>query len=289
MKTNIKLLLTLLLLGTLTGCTDGGTKQDGANGDNPTHKPGNNPDQKPGDNPTSTPTDTPVENPDDDTPPPVVTQQSGWYMRTVTTASLPDGTTFTHKTAGVFGELDESKDGKDRHDIPSYDKAVLQSVFVNDNIDPQNTYYSDYRHYGQSGKEVWTFQVKNQQTTNLANAAIHFEVEGPYTVYRNTKETSPRYIEQLSKDDSKKRALTLVDVDNQRTYSYDELKTADLSMDGKHTRTFRWVLGDVSNEDMQPLQANVSTQSLQGQSTQNAESDFIPAPSDGTFGTPPEL
>jgi len=276
MKTNIKLLLTLLLLGTLAGCTDSGTKQDDTIADNPVHQPGDNP----GDNPDEE-RPTPI--------PPVVVKPSGWYMRTVTTASLPDGTTFTHKSAGVFGELDESQDGKDRHDIASYDKAVLQAVFVNDNIDPQNTYYSDYRHYGQNGKEVWTFQVKNQQTTDLSNAAIHFEVEGPYTVYKNTKETSPRYIEKASKDESKKRALTLVDVDNQRTYSYEELKTADLNMDGKHTRTFRWVLGDVDDADIEPLQTKVSTISLRSASAKSTVDDFSPTIANGSkFGMPPE-
>ena len=266
MKTNLKLLLTLLLLGVLTGCGGGSSTTQKPVAETPT---------QPGDNPNEGTTPAP--------------QPTGWYMRTLTKASLPDGTTITHKSAGVFGELDESKDGKDSHDIASYGKVILQSVFINDNIDPENTFYSDYRHYEENRKEVWTFQVKNQETIDLSNAAIHFEVEGPYTVYKNTKETSPRYIEKPSKDDSKKRALTLVDVDNQRTYSYDELKTADLSMDGNHTRTFRWVLGDVSDEDMQPLQTQISPRSLRSVSAKSIKDDFVPAPADGSFGTPPEL
>jgi len=279
--------MTLLLLGALNGCNSGGTTHEEPVADNPSQQPGEAPDQNPGENPDDNPGDNPGENPDAGNPPPVAVQSVGWYMRTVTTASLPDGTTVTHNTAGVFGELDESKEGKDRHDIASYGKATLQSVFVNDNIDAENTYFSDYRHYGENGKEVWTFQVKNQQNINLKDAALHFDVEGPYDVYPNTKERSPRYTEKLSQDKSKKERLTLVDVDNQRTYSYDELKTADLSMDGEHIRTFRWVLGDVDQEDMAPL-AKISTRSQK--SVDVKEEAFTQSKTDnGTFGLPPEL
>ncbi len=271
MKTTLKLLLTLLLLGILTGCQNGSTTQDPV-ADSPILQPEETLDAE---------TPTPI--------PAVVVKPSGWYMRTVTTASLPDGTIIVHKSAGVFGQLDESTEGKDRHDIESYGKAVLQAVFVNDKIDSEKTYFSDYRAYEENGKEVWTFQVKNQQTTDLSNAAIHFAVKGPYIVYKNTKETRPRYIEKASKDESKKRALTLVDVDNQRTYSYDELKTANLNMDGEHTRTFRWILGDVDNADMEPLQKITYSKSLRSFSAKSTVNDFSPViENDSKFGMPPE-
>ena len=51
----------------------------------------------------------------------------------------------------------------------------------------------------------------------------------------------------------KKENFTLVDVDNHQTYDVDELEYADLKMDGKHTRTFRWVRGEVTKRDFNAI------------------------------------
>ena len=264
MKTRLCILAVTALLA--TGCGTGSSTD---------HSGGNNPPA--GNNPGN-------DNPGNDNPGthPVTLEKKGWYLRTVATAKLPDGRTFKHNTAGVFGELDESKAGKDRHDISSYGKAILQVRFVNGRIADSGEFYSDYRHYdGQNKKEVWTFLVKNEYSVDLSHAALKIDVEKMRDVFK--KRGGSPYIEKIATQNSDKRSqLVLVDVDNQQTYSYNDLETANLTMDGKHTRTFRWVLGSVDVSDMQLLDSDIETM--------GAENEFIaPSSTDvSKFGTPPE-
>jgi len=220
-----------------------------------------------------------------ETPAPVVVKKTGWYLRTTAKATLSDGTTFEHKTAGVFGELDESAEGKDKHDIASYGKAVFQVRFINDELGKDVQYFSDYRKYdGSEKKQVWTFQIKNQYKTDLSNASLQIDVEQMRDVLK--KEGDPFYIEKVAKaTDDKRQQLTLIDLDNQKTYTYAELKTANLSMDGSHTRTFRWVLGTVDQSDMEPLAATKSTLAV----TKTADTFTTDKTTQtSTFGTPPQ-
>jgi len=215
---------------------------------------------------------------------------SGWYMRTIATAVSSDGQIFGHKTAGVFGELDESVDGLDRHDIEAFGKAVFQVRFINKSFGTDRDYFSDYRtYYGSESKQVWTFQIKNQKTVDLSNATVRLAVEGPYDVFKNKE--NGLYIEELSPDQSKKRSLILVDVDNQETYSYNELSYTTFSMDGQHTRTFRWVLGSVDPEDMKPVEensaANQRMMTLPAKASKNRALD-IRQKGSSKFGLPPE-
>ena len=231
----------------------------------------------------------------EETPSDTITQlkvplvQKGWYLRTTVTAIQADGTTLSHKTAGVFGELSESDAGKDKHDIPSYGAAALQVRFINEDLSPSEEYFSDYRHYdGTDKKESWTFIITNEYTTppvNLANADLKINVEQMRDIFQ--KEGDPRYIEQIAKMEQDKRTkLTLIDLDNQQTYTYDELQTAGLKMDGKHTRTFRWVLGDPEPSDMTP--PLISTLSASKVILSNNDSFTEKTVSATKFGTPPE-
>jgi len=204
---------------------------------------------------------------------------SGWYMRTVATATLPDGRVFQHNSAGVFGELDESQDGLDKHDISAYGTTIFQVRFINEDFGTDDGYFSDYRSYTQSDeKRVWTFQIKNQRDVDLSSATFTLGIEGMYEVFKS----QTGYIETVSKDQDRKNRLFLVDVDNGDVYSYRETKNLVLKMDGKHTRTFRWVIGHVTEEDKQPL----PNAKIIGKGT----GDFQAPASDTTskFGTPPQ-
>ena len=268
----LKLMIITLALLFMNGCGSGSSSPKDPVAGNPGDNPGGN-------------------EPDEVNPTPIPKIAVGWYMRTVAKATTGDGTVYSHNTAGVFGELEESKEGKDRHDIGSYGKATFQIRFVNDTIEKGKEYYSDYRHYsGNIKKEVWTFVVKNEKVdpapVNLATAQVRLGVEGLYTVYEGKDKP---YEEERASDTSKMRALTLIDVDNQRTYSYDEVKTATLSMQGLHIRTFRWVLGDVDNADME-AQSKLETLSEENVNTQSIAADFTNTQNTETskFGTPPE-
>ena len=182
---------------------------------------------------------------------------AGWYMRTRVSATAEDGTVYEHNSAGVFGKLKQSKRKKDRHDIPSYGPATLQVVFPHYNWGEEYSgdYWSDYRKYKKSRKNkraVWTFQIKNQKGVDLTNADIRIKLDDAIKVYYVKENGNVRYIE-AGTDKIMKEKFTLVDVDKHQTYSVDELQYADLTMDGNHTRTFRWVRGPVKKRDFRPV------------------------------------
>ena len=83
----------------------------------------------------------------------------------------------------------------------------------------------------------------------------------------------------------KKTALTLIDIDNQQEYSYDTLGTAGLTMDGLHTRTFRWVLGSVEASDYEPI-GTVPVVAKTGLSSTTAKTSAV-STAESTFGLPP--
>ena len=182
---------------------------------------------------------------------------AGWYMCTRVSATAEDGTVYEHNSAGVFGKLKQSKYKKDRHDIPSYGPATLQVVFPHYNWGEEYSgdYWSDYRKYKKSRKNkraVWTFLVRNQKGADLSNADIQIKLDDAININYVKENGSVRYIE-TGTDKTMKEKFTLVDVDKHQTYSVDELQYADLTMDGKHTRTFRWVKGRVKKRDFKPV------------------------------------
>jgi hypothetical protein len=256
-------LITLIFVALLTtGCETGGDTPDNPTGDNPvsTNPGGTNPGETdPGTNPGENPEENPSgSNPGESTPP-VTAKNAGWYLRTVATATAQDGKVYVHKTAGVFGLLAESSNEKDRHDIAAYGEgaAILQVLFTPTEWGEDNgNYFSNYKHYDESHpneRNVWKFQVRNPKSVNLADADLKLDLVGPYAITSTKQNGSVQYKETLSRDmTALLNNLTLVDVDNQREYGYDELKNANLGMDGVHTRSFRWVVGPVTQEDFKP-------------------------------------
>lgn len=181
---------------------------------------------------------------------------AGWYMRTKVYATTEEGKEYSHTTAGIFGKLKQSKWKKDQHDIPAFSSATFQVVFPHYNWGEESgDYLSNYYKWTKHGKNkraVWTFQVKNQSGADLSNAELRIVLEGAQNV-RFTKKNGIVKYSEAQLNPAKKNRLTLVDVDNHQTYSVDELEYANLSMDGKHTRTFRWVMGRVKKRDFKPL------------------------------------
>lgn len=185
-------------------------------------------------------------------------KDAGWYMRIRISATADDGTVYTHNSAGVFGELKQSRYKKDRHDIPAYGAETLQVVFPHYNWEEDSgDYYSDYRKWNKkkaNKRAAYTFLVKNQKGADLSNASLNIFVD-PATIVKFVKEKDGniKYTE-TGKDYSSLENFTLVDVDNHQTYAMDELEYANLSMDGNHTRTFRIVRGSIKKRDFKPLE-----------------------------------
>ena len=211
---------------------------------------------------------------------------AGWYAKTVVSATTLEGDVYTHKSAGVFGELLQSSDAQDSHDIPGYGPSLFQVILIPEfSTETTTGYYSEYKNYDDpEGKKVWTFQLKNQNTVDLSNASITIALEGVFDVDYKEKSGHVLYKESMSVNEALKSRLTLIDIDHQASYTLSELETADLGMDGEHTRTFRWVFGTVETADFEPLNAP------QRAAGRNSTSEFEIVPKEtggGKFGFPP--
>jgi len=185
-----------------------------------------------------------------DVPPPNPPKELGWYMRTIVEARNSEGRLFVHKSAGVFGEYSDSSDGRDRHDIAAMGTAWLRVVFVHPDWEVKY-YYSDYRHYNGNlpSHESWAFEVKNDREIDLSQASLKIVLEGPIAIFEGKNGS---FVEKRTRI-GVKDALSLVDIDEHKIYSFSGMESITLSMDGKHTRSFRWVIGSVTQEDMQPI------------------------------------
>ena len=218
----------------------------------------------------------------------------GWYARTVVSATAPDGKVYSHGTAGVFGELIDSQDALDQHDIASFGPSTLQVIFPQAEQEDASTngYYSEYQSFseGDDSKRTWEFQIKNQDYPDLSSAPIHISLKGVYDLTYKKVEGKVSYEESTKENTTKAQALTLLDVDNAAYYSVEELKTANLTMDGQHTRTFKWVLGTVEESD---YAASASTEddkaTIQSFAVSKNANDISSISSKGgKFGLPPQ-
>lgn len=214
-----------------------------------------------------------------------------WYARTTVSAVNPDTQTIIkHKTAGVFGQLYESSDEKDPHDIIGMgtESATLEVVFPQNEWDNDNgDYFSDY-HSLKEGSDSWTFQVKNMynpdRPVDLSNEAITIALDGLYIVESTIVDGSTHYTEKLNRTDKRLEELTLIDLDNKVAYTLSELPNAEITMDGMHTRTFKWVLGEVTETDYEPLTTSVAARSMSLKSMPVSSKTM----SDSKFGLPPQ-
>jgi len=225
----------------------------------------------------------------DPTPKPEPKQKiPNWYMKTVVNMTLADGTNYECKKGGVFGELQDSNNGKDRYDVLAFGTAKLRVVFSQTEWgEYDGDYVSNYQSLKEDGeKRVWTFQVKNQRDLNLTNAQLKLSLDGPYDVDFVTKDGYTSFKETLATDTSKKTSIMLVDVDNQTEYSYAQLQTANLTMGGLKIRTFRWVLGTVDSSDYTMVNAASSKMASPSVTNRSVKIDTIPNPND-KFGLPP--
>jgi len=201
----------------------------------------------------------------------------GWYARATVTAITPEGKIYKHTTAGVFGELKDSNDAQDRHDIEAMNSGVVQILFVNEELESDKKYYSDYRELNDTKKESWTLVVSNISGEDISDADIKLDISSIYDVFRQNNS----YIEKVSDNQAKLQKMTLIDLDNNQTYSIDELQDANLNMDGKKDRYFRLVLGDVAESD-KTLPKLTKSLRMSKQVTQvSKDAD--------TFGLPPQI
>ncbi len=277
-KTNKILLSSITTLALLlNGCGDGGTEAGDPVSENPVVPIAVTPDPV-----------VPTE------PVPVVDpyKTAGWYGKTQVSATDSNGEIYRHTSAGVFGELVQSDDAKDQHDIPAMGSSIFKVIFPQaDWADEDNgEYFSDYRQYDPDSteKQVWTFQVKNEEIVDLSNAPISIGLQGIFDVQYKEENGKVTYKESTDVNQTILNNLHLVDVDNARDYTVGELQTANLTMDGVHTRTFRWVLGSVDSSDYTALAKTTSTQTAKSTESSDEDGFTETTKTTGTFGLPPQ-
>jgi len=177
---------------------------------------------------------------------------AGWYGKTKVSIDI-NGKIYSHNTAGVFGQLVQSNEGKDLHDIAGYGDAFFQIVFPQTDWDDDNgDYFSNYQGYeeGSTDKKVWTFQLK---AGGVSSFPIAIALEGVFDVRYKEENEKVTYKESIEVNQTIVDNLYLVDVDKAQVYTVEQLATANLDMNGSAIRTFRWVLGVVEEDDYAPL------------------------------------
>ncbi len=228
-----------------------------------------------------------VNNPE---PKPVVNpyKSAGWYGKTQVSIDV-NGKVYNHDTAGVFGELVQSSEGKDLHDIPGYGDATFQVVFPQTGWgDDSGDYFSNYQNYteGSNDKKVWTFQLKAALASSFP---VTINLDGLFDIKYKDENGKVEYKESKEVNKTLLNALHLVDVDNAAEYTVAELATANLTMAGPDgelkTRTFRWVLGSVDTTDYEPLSAPQRSAALNQSTTSEPEETPKKV---GKFGLPPQ-
>jgi len=235
--------------------------------------------------------------------PPVDTYKvAGWYGKTQVSAIASNGLIYSHKTAGIFGELVQSDEEKDKHDIKSYGPSIFQVVFPQTEwSDEDNGYYlSNYKNYSvdSAEKKVWTFEVRHDvhqddfgTSIDLKNANISITLDAVYDVTYIEKNGKVTYKDVKATTSDIADTLHLVDLDNDTGYTLTELKTANLNMDGQTVRNFRWVLGSVDSSDYQKTKVAMKkttsftkTETFTGKTVQITDEPRT----GGKFGLPPQ-
>ena len=213
-------------------------------------------------------------------------KRAGWYGKTKVSLDH-NGKIYTHETAGVFGELVQSSEGQDQHDIPVFGTGTFQIVFPHDDwADANGDYFSNYKAYDDA-KKSWTFQLK---AAGVSNDPITINLDELHDVKYKEENGRVVYKESSENNQSRRAELTLVDVDNSTAYTLEELQTTDLKMDNKKTRTFKWVVGPVDASDYEA--AIITSQSSARSASRVAPQTFDEATTKttqggGKFGLPP--
>jgi len=209
--------------------------------------------------------------------------ESGWYMRATVEVTTENEKHYAHNSAGVFGALVECEDDKDRHDVEAAGPATIQVRLVNKSLNDEKEYFSDYRHYDANAEEnaKWDFVVVNSSDVNLTGEKFTLGVEKLKNLY--AKKSQYGYDEVVAKDQEKRASLSLVDLDEDEVYAYEDAVATKFEMNEAHVRHFRWVLGEVTEEKKTETQlATMSEMSIASKATQSHDD----APQ---FGTPPAL
>jgi hypothetical protein len=176
---------------------------------------------------------------------------AGWHAAIKVKFKKLNTKVYQYKNSTVFGELVNSRNGKDRQDVLSVSSNAIEVVFPQyEWYDNRGDYESDYRHNRKSkenAKKVWTFQIRLKKDVNLKNVPFSISLDGIYDI-NISKDNSKVMYAEVRKDLEKRDLFNLVDVDNGLMYFYDELKDITFTMGGLKRRTFRWIKNGLADK-----------------------------------------
>jgi len=228
---------------------------------------------------------------------------AGWHARTILTITENNTTSILPTKGGMFGMLRQAREKRDRQDIFTA-QSKAEEVLI---LFPQTTweknhgnYLSDYRSCDQNGthqKRGWSFQIHTHPS--LGKNTFHIALDGIYMLDFFTLYGKPMYLETRYFP-QKRKTFTLIDLDHHKAYAYRKLAHTIFSMENKTIRSFRWILGDVTENNFHPIPKSLPNSvtrfqkvgdSLHAPSTKRRkEPEFIPDPPKdprSKFGLPP--
>jgi hypothetical protein len=174
-----------------------------------------------------------------------------WYVSVrVSVVNPATGTVHVSDNPAVFGKLEQSEDGRDRHDIKPYGSIVRARAaagFIHDDWgDDSGQYLSDYRKSG-SQTDTWVMTV----FSSVPGGVVTLKWNGLYELTENTAGSGFPFLQEKRLDSRTLEDLSLIDLDTGEiipAITDGALNTYAFTMDGATSRNFRWVLGPIKNK-----------------------------------------
>ena len=216
-----------------------------------------------------------------------------WYVKTTLSVLDPSTGRMVHDTrSGVFGQLDASDLGYDTYDTPAFANVASSRAAIvfeqgEDWGDRAGQYLSDYHPTG-INNDHWTFSVFS--TTNSSEVTLNWDglflvEQDSNGIFRENRDAGNKLLNKLKLVD-----LTTGEVVKATRRERGEIvmRSHTFSMDGQTQRTFRWVLGDVTDEHLAVSTSTTKSKApVSALQARQAEA-LLSVPSAGRFGTPPE-
>lgn len=193
---------------------------------------------------------------------PVVETTNGWYVSTrVSVSDTANSVTIGGTNPAVFGKLDESSDGYDKHDVAPYGSVVGKQaslVFIHtDWKERSGEYHTNYHDTKGADKDSWEMTV----FSSVDNAEVTLKWDGLYELKKAEGKTL--YSETRVLDSDTLANLKLVDTvtgEETAAVTNGKLNTYSFTMGAdESSRIFIWQQGAVEPLTVESAEALVAT------------------------------
>ena len=226
---------------------------------------------------------------------------AGWHVQIALSIKTPQSKGYKEVSKIVLGELEYSKNKKDKQDHPSQEDGAIEMFFINLGGESDlGKYCSNYHAYVNADakkRAVWLFKIQNS-SAKYNTLSMKIDIDGVYNILSMERKGKRFYVE-AGINSKKMDAFTLVDVDKGIAYLPYEFSDLNISMNGMKTRTFKLVKGLPAPQDYEKYVREEGTEVLSKKKMQmkkpkrkkEAVPEFVEDPPviDGHFGLPPSF